>query len=194
MPADLFTRAEAAVLAEAPPSAIDKAIEEGVMEIRKVSTRGKVRARRFLPTKSVYYIVFLKKCAVHFSKNDKRIIWKRLKATSAKHLLTVEWSLSPGVKIKPGEVLGPTLKRVARYSKARDQWIHTDDEIKGGTPVIRGTRMSVYSVAGRVTHGETIDDIHKDNPDLHREALEAAVDYAKANPLVGRPGGRPWQA
>jgi uncharacterized protein (DUF433 family) len=73
-----------------------------------------------------------------------------------------------------------------------DAHIVVDEEIKGGTPVIRGTRMTVYAVLGRVDHGETIDDILADNPDLTREALEAAINYARSHPLVGHPGGRPW--
>src|SRR5437016_12072783 len=71
-------------------------------------------------------------------------------------------------------------------------FIVVDEEIKVGTPVIRGTRRTVYAVLGRVDHGETIDDILADNPDLTREALEAAIIYARSHPLVGRPGGRPW--
>ena len=65
-------------------------------------------------------------------------------------------------------------------------------EFKGGTPVIRGTRMTVYSVLGRIEHGDTIDAILAENPDLTRDALEAAVIYARTHPLVGRPSGRPW--
>src|SRR5438477_4393295 len=45
---------------------------------------------------------------------------------------------------------------------------------------------------GAIDHGETIDDILADNPDLTLEALEAAIVYARSHPLVGRPGGRPW--
>jgi uncharacterized protein (DUF433 family) len=62
----------------------------------------------------------------------------------------------------------------------------------GCTPVIRCTRMTVYSVLGRVKHGDTIEDILDDNPDLLHDALEAAITYARTHPFVGRPGGRPW--
>jgi uncharacterized protein (DUF433 family) len=75
---------------------------------------------------------------------------------------------------------------------ARDPFIVVDEGVKGGTPVIRGTRMTVFSVLGRVERGETVDDILADNPDLRREALEVAIIYARAHPLVERPGGRPW--
>jgi uncharacterized protein (DUF433 family) len=44
--------------------------------------------------------------------------------------------------------------------------------------------MTVYSVIGRVDHGETIDDILSENPDLTRAALEAAVAYARAHPRL----------
>jgi uncharacterized protein (DUF433 family) len=52
--------------------------------------------------------------------------------------------------------------------------------------------MTVYSVLGRVDHGETIADILADNPDLSRDAIETAITYARTHPLMGRPGGRPW--
>jgi len=71
-------------------------------------------------------------------------------------------------------------------------YIVVDEEVMGGTPVIRGTRITVYSVLGRIEHGDTVDDIVEDNPDIPREAVEAAVAYARAHPLTPRPGGRPW--
>ena len=65
-----------------------------------------------------------------------------------------------------------------------------DDEIMGGTPVIRSTRMTVYSVLGRVEHGDTIDDILPENPPLSRPVVEAAVTYARTHPFVDRPCAR----
>ena len=82
--------------------------------------------------------------------------------------------------------------RVARYRRARAAWIVSDQAILGGTPVIKGTRMTVYSVLGRIDAGETLDVVAAENPDLAREALEAAVIFASANPMRGRPSGRPW--
>ena len=84
------------------------------------------------------------------------------------------------------------MDRTERYLRARNDWITADEAILGSTPVIRRTRVTVYSVQGRVEHGETIEDVLKDNPDLPREAVEAAVIFARAHPLRGRPSGRPW--
>jgi uncharacterized protein (DUF433 family) len=84
------------------------------------------------------------------------------------------------------------MDRAESYRATCDTSIVIDETIKGGTPVIRGTRITVYSVLGRVEHGETIEDILKDNPDLSREAIEIAITYARTHPLTERPGGRPW--
>jgi uncharacterized protein (DUF433 family) len=191
---ELFTTAEVAALAEAPPSAVEKAIEEGIVEVRKARapTAGS-RLRRVLSTDGVYYVAFLRKCDVQFSKAHKERLWSCLKATPSERLLTERWSLSPGVEIRPGELLAPIRERVTRYIRARHRWIEVNPNIKGGTPVIRGTRLSVYAVSGRLDHGDSIDDVLEDNPDLPRDAIEAALVYARANPLVGRPGGRPWK-
>jgi len=71
----------------------------------------------------------------------------------------------------------------------RDPFIVTDPAIQGGTPVIRGTRITVYSVLGRLEHGDTIADILADNPDITRDAVEAAVAYARAYPRAQRFAG-----
>ena len=50
--------------------------------------------------------------------------------------------------------------------------------------------MTVYSVLGRIEHGETVDDILADNADLERETIEAAITYPRSHPPIGRPSGR----
>jgi uncharacterized protein (DUF433 family) len=74
------------------------------------------------------------------------------------------------------------------------RWIEHNPQVMGGTAVIRGTRMTVYSVAGRVAGGDSIDSILEEYPHLCRDAIEAALAFARANPLITRPGGRPWRA
>ena len=77
-------------------------------------------------------------------------------------------------------------ERTDRYLSARDAWIESVAGIKGGLPVIKGTRITVHSVI-RLSHGDSFDDIASENPDLPREAFEAAVLFARAHPLPGRP-------
>ena len=86
------------------------------------------------------------------------------------------------------------MARAAAYGAARDRLIVEDPDILGGAPVIRGTRIGVHSILGRLTHGDTVADILADYPELTAEAVEAAAIFARSHPLVGRPGGRPWSA
>lgn len=80
------------------------------------------------------------------------------------------------------------------FTAPSDPMIAEDPEILGGTPVIRGTRVSVYAVLGRLNGGDAVDDILEDHPILSREAVETAAMYGRSHPFVGRPGGRPWSA
>jgi uncharacterized protein (DUF433 family) len=67
-----------------------------------------------------------------------------------------------------------------------DPFIAVDAAIQGGTLIIRGTRMTVYSVLGRIDHGDMIDDILEDSPDIGREAVEGVVAYARTHPRPQR--------
>lgn len=70
--------------------------------------------------------------------------------------------------------------------------ILVDPEIMGGTPCIRGTRMTVYAVAARL-QTETPAELIFEYPHLTPEQIEAAVQYAGKYPFVELPDGRPWR-
>ena len=49
-----------------------------------------------------------------------------------------------------------------------------------GLPCIRGTRITVSAVLGQLAAGQSIDDILADYPQLEREDVLAALEYAAA--------------
>lgn len=61
-----------------------------------------------------------------------------------------------------------------------------DPEVRGGLPVVRGTRISVYEIADALS-SDGIEMALEDFPALSREDVEAAALYAKAHPRTGRP-------
>lgn len=63
-------------------------------------------------------------------------------------------------------------------------WVTSVEGVMGGLPVIRGTRITVHSVDARVCGGDSLDDIAQENPEIPREAFEAALHYAKAHPIA----------
>ena len=187
--APALTPREVAELSGTPRRLVEKAIEERVLSARFGSSPTmKRRVRRMLPTYSVVYAAAVGRLGLKLSiahkKELARAIAERPRAKRVKVALAVE--------IDIGRLVGNAFERTEKYRAARDAFIVVDGEIKGGTPVIRGTRMTVYALLGRIEHGESMEDILSDNPDLTREAIEAAIIYARTHPLVGRPGGRPW--
>lgn len=64
--------------------------------------------------------------------------------------------------------------------------IESDPDIRGGVPVIAGTRIGAHEIAD-VVYREGVDEVLEMYPSLDREKVDAAVLYAKANPRTGRP-------
>jgi uncharacterized protein (DUF433 family) len=56
--------------------------------------------------------------------------------------------------------------------------IEVNPAVCGGKPVIRGTRILVRNILGMVAGGYTIDRILESYPELTREDIVAALEYA----------------
>lgn len=188
-----LTPREVAELSGTPKRVVEKAIEERVLRVRIQAARGMTRhARRMLPIHAVAYAAVIRRLDLKLTAAHKKRLVNKLAQLKPAEIRTARVELAPAVEINIGRLVGDAVDRAERYRATRDTSIVIDEAIKGGTPVIRGTRITVYSLLGRVEHGETIEDMLRDNPDLSREAVETAVTYARTHPLMGRPGGRPW--
>jgi uncharacterized protein (DUF433 family) len=51
-------------------------------------------------------------------------------------------------------------------------------EIMGGRACIRGMRITVAILVGQVAHGASFEEILEGYPDLEREDVEQAIEYA----------------
>lgn len=78
---------------------------------------------------------------------------------------------------------------LARLRAAFDR-VETNAEIRGGMPVIKGTRVGVHEVASSL-RVDGMDAVLADYPSLTRADVEAAALYAAAHPQRGRPAGTP---
>jgi uncharacterized protein (DUF433 family) len=63
---------------------------------------------------------------------------------------------------------------------AMSEWIVVDPAICGGKPVLRGTRIMVKNILGMMAGGYTVEQIVQAYPELKREMVEAALEYAAA--------------
>lgn len=78
-------------------------------------------------------------------------------------------------------------KRAFDYVRLREKYVEADPKKMGGTPVIRGTRVPVRTLARLAEGGESRAALKDDYPHIPEEAYEVAVLWAKGNPSRGRP-------
>ena len=195
--ADLTIR-ETAALSGVPRTTIEKALEARVLRTIAAPARFRGGAMRYLPMRAVVYFRSLKAANLtDLPLCHKRAIWTRLVQLEPMRLElepmrldTIEFT--PGATLDLKRLAADSLRDAERYREARDRYITSDADILGGTPVIAGTRLTVYAVLGRLQDGDVADDLAEDYPEVSREAFEAAELYAKAHPPRGRPSGRPW--
>lgn len=187
--AELTVR-EVAELADVPIRSVNKAIEEKIVESRKAKGR---KRRITLPLQTVAYAAVLGRLDLQLDKPTKRRLWQIFKKRKVEEMTTTAVEIAPSVTIDVPELVGSDLaERANAYVRWRNDCIEENPEILGGTPVVRGTRLSVYSLLGRIDHGDTAESILEDYPHLSEAALDMAVVFARTHPLIGRPGGRPW--
>jgi uncharacterized protein (DUF433 family) len=184
-----LTAREVAELSGAPKRTVAKAVEEKVILTSPAPGR---RGGRVLPDHAVAYLSVIRKLRLRLDRASKTRLVGQLSRLSSDAIAGARFDLEPAVEVDLAKLVGDSLGLTERYRVARDTHIVSDPEILGGSPVIRGTRISVHALLGRVDHGDTVEDILTDHPNLQRSAVEAAIIFARSHPMVGRPGGRPW--
>jgi uncharacterized protein (DUF433 family) len=53
-----------------------------------------------------------------------------------------------------------------------------DPQIMGGRACIRGMRITVSLIVNQIAHGASFEEVLKEYPDLEREDIEQALEYA----------------
>jgi uncharacterized protein (DUF433 family) len=176
----LLTPNEVAALAGTSKTIIEKALEQKAL--------GAVHGnRRLLPLHAVALAAATKILGRRLTVNDKKRVAREIASVSPADLKAAEIEVAPSVVVHIGILTRDAVGRAERYAAARDAYIEVVEGVQGGRPVIKGTRLTVSAIFGRLSAGDTIDLLIEDYPDIPQEALEAAFLYAKTHPQVGRP-------
>lgn len=188
MPPVAYTPQEVAAMSGAPLSAVQKAITTGRIPAR--TDHNTHRRRLDDAALLAFALIQALPQEVHVSPAD---AYRLLNQSDLSPMdMTGDLIIGDLVRIDAGKALGPARQRMRLYERARDL-IVSDPDIMGGTPVIRGTRITAQAILGRINAGDAIASILEDYPYLDQETVEAAALYAKANPPRGRPAGELWR-
>ena len=191
-----LTVAEAARLAGVSTRKVEKSCEEGIVKKRKYKGRLEKHEKFHVPAETVAYTAVLKNCpGVSLSKSLKKKLWNHLRDVDPSSGSFGVADLGGGVLLDIDEMVGREWHKVRSYLAKRQKYLTSDPEILGGTPVIKGTRITCSSVKGRVDGGDTLDEVYEDyRGEIPREAFEAAFEFETNHPPRGRPPAewKPW--
>lgn len=187
-----FTTREAALVTEQPLNRIQKLIDAGPIP-RRNETPGE---RRVLTDADLMFVWVVSRA---FADTDldarlKRILYERINelrrgpcSVKADELRINHFLAIRGLR----KLVDELRARVEKLEKARSM-VHSNPSIKGGDPVIKGTRIPVHLVARMLEQGASPSEIRENYPTLDEERIELAQFYSQANPRPGRPPKHPW--
>ena len=176
----LITRREAAELSGTSETTVKKAVDLARHPVAGDGVRSRASSPRDVPVLTMLgHLTGVRSC--------RRAQAQPARAGCAQRTPRRSWSLMPGLVVRKLDDVEQRASSAERYVRLRDQWIVSDPEIKGGEPVIKGSRVSVHTLAARVAEGESEAILDEDFPHIPAEAREVAVVYARANPRRGRP-------
>ncbi|HEY6886344.1 MAG TPA: DUF433 domain-containing protein [Solirubrobacter sp.] len=173
-----ITRREAAALSGTSETTVKKAIDLGIIPARPAGGQSRIDAADVPVLTMLGHLNGIGLGAAH-----KRRLRRWLREAEP----APELALVPGLIVRRLDDVEQARDRAERYVHLRAQWIVSDPEIKGGEPVIRGSRVSVHTLAARIADGDSDAVLDEDFPHIPAEAREVAALYARANPRRGRP-------
>ena len=166
---------EASYILGQPSAVINKAVDEGIVKAA-IQRRGRLSSRLFgLPELRFYRVA--SDLGAKLTPSGRKSIYRAIRALSARQR-RLRW----GPFETDLATLDRQLLRKLKQLRALKQEIAMSDR----EPVIRGTGISPYAIAG-LSAGQTVSEIIEDYPSLSRAQVEAAIEYARIYPKKGRP-------
>lgn len=200
-----ITPNEAAWLAELPTKTVNATMDRG--EVGKGARRRKraasTRQPRSLAPADVVYLALRNQVATLLSAEAKTEFYEQLAKRHWAALTRGGRVSEPPPKVEitfAGGTLriefSSVFRRLAkRWQALRDaeSLVVSDPDIRGGEPVIRGTRVPVYLIADLVRQGAGLKELLEDYPSLSASHVRSALAYAQTHPKRGRPKKAPWR-
>lgn len=173
----LLSRREAAELVGVSLTSVNKAIEQRA--IRPVKLRQSVG----IPLDEMAPLVVVCRLGVPLPAQAKRRIREWLVEEDEPR----ELALSDALVVRWSDEFAAIVRAAREYAEHRDAYLQADPAVKGGEPVIRGTRLTARAVLARLAGGDSVSDLASEYPDIDPAAFGAAALYARTHPLRGRP-------
>lgn len=188
--------AEAAYVTGLSPKVLNQAIDRGEVAAQRLRRR---QVERRLGEPELVYLVLRRRVGPVLSKRFRSDLYRQLRSCyrSADHerilRLPAKLALADGaVEVSVHPAVEMVAERLEQLRKA-EFLVASDREIRGGDPVVVGTRVPAYLIAELHRQGATHEELLEDYPSLTREHIDAAIVFAETHPRRGRPRRAPWR-
>lgn len=182
----VLTPKEVAFAAEVTQKAIEQAIDR--KEVSPIGT-GRARQRegqRALGFEAAVYMRLRRETADFLTAKARQQLWREISSAGRipdhVEIGSLRVNMTEAV-----ESVSSRLKALARIQKS----VVSDPKIRGGEPVVAGTRIPVTVLWELKKTGSSTEEILESYPAVSKQKLEAALLYAKLYPRRGRPKA-PW--
>jgi uncharacterized protein (DUF433 family) len=175
-----LTTAEVVALFGLSESQIRKDVEHGLFQAPKVSSP----PRFDLP--HVAYFKAVAAMGLSLSVEDRRSLFAVIADALAKGEVPRRVPWREVVDLKLADIVRDVSARLRAFDRWKDT-VETRDDVLGGEPTFRGTRLAVRHVGRMVINGVPAEEIQDDYPYLKPADIDFARLFALAYPPRGRP-------
>jgi uncharacterized protein (DUF433 family) len=184
---DVYTPAQVSAITGLPLRAVHKAIEYKLIRPKRIR-EGRV-VQRMLSKSQLVYLRMEAKGLTTLPLATRRQVAQAVEREPAIDIMMLSEGSVILIELKSArKEVDTELRRLAQAVRM----VESDPEIMHGTPVYKGTRIPVDSVAEMLLQGATVAEILEGYPALTRQKVELASMYVRAFPRRGRPAVRPW--
>lgn len=175
MSADALTLTEAGYVLNRPATALNRAVDTGVIRARhrKVGTA----VQRMLGPAEMRFLLVAHRLDKDLTPAGRKRLYEAIRRLSVDaHRVTLG-----ELVLDLGKIDADLKSRMQRLGELR-KWVDTS----AGEPLIKGSKVPAHMVAA-LARTQSVNEIVEDFPSLSAEQVEAAIEYAKAYPKRGRP-------
>jgi len=181
----LFTPAEAAVLTRMTLKAVNNSIDKKI--VPAVAGQRAGQGTRLLNLHALMALALERRLSNRFVPELRREVFDAL-AGAPRDAVTLDGGFLKIDLAEPRRELAKSLRDLRRARRL----VTINPDIMGGTPVFRGTRVPVHTIATMLEQGDSLEGLLEGYPSLTAEMIRLAPIYANAYPLQGRPRAQPW--
>jgi uncharacterized protein (DUF433 family) len=182
----------AAYVAGVSEKVVRQAVERA--EIRPARHEFGQRSEYLFALKDLVYLRLRNRIRGLLGQGGRRSLYEAM-SRHEDELSQVQFELEVGgmIYLRINFVIEEVMRGLKEVSAA-EELVTLEPGIRGGEPVVKGTRVPVYLLAELQAKGAYSEEILADYPSLTPESLEAAVTWARLHPKRGRPAsGARWR-